>query len=838
MLIKEGFINKYYMAATLKWFSLATDAEPDAVTYTGNFKIEGDVEISGLVRRGNQVFDAITPQWSNLALYPGRIYYSPGLNKDPNNLYTSVSISSVNLTSIPSLVGPLFISPGLSYEIGDKVKFIYTGDSTKYFTFIVTGYNTNTGAIAGTFDSSSGTGTYNSWNVYLFDPQTRVGIGTLNPDYMLDVNGDIRYTGRLFRDTSEVNFGLGAWIASNISGDNTIFYGGSGTRVGIGSGFGSTLTTQTASGTLHLWDELSTGSWNAYYGLRIGPELTNTSFVQIGVTTNSHGWIQTAHTGSSLGSHSSRPLVLNPVGGNIGIGTTDFTTAGLLTLNHVDSSANRYPNGNYRTIQLTRGTEQRNLITSDKMALMFDDVTFGSVDPRVYLLAKKTFTSWEVGSWENSVVMSMVSNGNVGIGTTNPEMKLHVHSQSSCGIIFKNTGIIDPDIYGIERKDVGLVLGRYGGSGALINDVVYNSSTGLTVTGNTNTTGSYRVSGVEVLNGTTLGSNIINSNLQTLGELSQNTTSSQAFVSRLGAVFGSSMFWLNDSSSAGVAGRRFGIGLINTSSINDFVINSYDDFGSFIGPKMIIKRTSGEVQLAGHLYVNDLGKSITLGPGWLYSSGSGAAGTPSTSYTDTFSIYANNAITGLSYYARSDERIKKNIRNIGNVDAIDIVRKLQPVVYDYIDPLKGRTKYGFIAQQVKQHLPEAINHTKEFVPSIYKLVDVGEDHLSIILEDIGSIKSDSCLRFIMKDNLHKEVKVMSIENNVVKFDEQLPEDYDKVFLYGMEVDDFHNLDDSCIVSVNTAAIKELDRENQELKRRVESLEARLEMLLSRLNVSQ
>lgn len=816
------------MSATLKWFSLATDAEPDAVTYTGNFKIEGDVEISGLVRRGNQVFDAITPQWSNLALFPGRIYYSPGLNKDPNNIYTSISSSSVNLISLPSLIGPLYISPGLSYEIGDKVKFIYTGDSTKYFTFIVTGYNTNTGAIAGTFDSSSGTGTYNSWNVYLFDPQTRVGIGTLNPSYMLDVNGDIRYTGRLFRDTSEVNFGLGAWIASNISNDNTIFYGGTGTRVGIGSGFGSTLTTQTASGTLHIWDELSTQSWNAYYGLRIGPELINKSFVQMGVTTNSHGWIQVARTGVALGSHSPNPLVFNPVGGNIGIGTAEFTTSGLLTLNHNDLT-NRYANGLYRTIQLTRGVEQRNLIMSDKMAIMFDDESVGTADPKLHFLTDNGVVNWELSNWPASSIMTLSSTGKIGIGTTNPETSIHIERQGTCTILLKNTGIIgDTTSYGIDRGLNGLTFGTYAGGGN-INSNMYLNTSGLTVSGNIDISGEFRINGTAVLQGTSLGPNVLNSNLRTLGVLSQNLINNAGFVSKLGV--GNSHFMLNDTSGV----IQIGLGL---SGDNNFAVYSYPGGNE----RLTVKRSNGYIGISNNnpsypLTVG-MGVSSTLGTGWLYSASTGAAGSSSASYSSTFSIYAEYGITGSLFYARSDQRIKKGIRKVDNDIAIGLVRKLQPVIYDYIDPLNGGSKYGFIAQQVKQHLPEAISHATGFVPIIYKLVDVGEDRLSIILEDTGSITKGSKLRFIMNDNLHREVKVMSIENNVVKFDEQLPEDYDKVFLYGMEVDDFHNLDDSCIVSVNTAAIKELDRENQELKRRVESLETRLEMLLSRLNVSQ
>lgn len=818
------------MSATLKWFSLATDAEPDVVTYTGNFKIEGDVEISGLVRRGNQIFDAITPQWAALANFPGRIYYSPGLNKDPNNLYTSSSISSVDLGSISGVVGPLYIGAGLDYEVGDLVKFIYKEDSTKFFKIIVVGYNKNTGGIAGTLTETSGTGTYNSWNVYLFDPQTRVGIGTLNPSYALDVNGDIRYTGKLFRDTSEVNFGLGAWIASNLVNDNTIFYGGSGTRVGIGSGFGSTLLTQTASGTLHIWDELSTGSWNAYYGLRVGPEESNKNFVQYGVTNESHGWIQSARTGTALGSHIPQPITINPVGGNVGIGTAGFTNSGLLTLNHANLTENKYPNNIYRAIEITRGEEQMNIINSNRMGIMFDDRITGTSDPKLHFLADNGVVSWKINDWPSSCIMTMSSTGNVGIGTTNPESSLHIQSQGTCSIILNNTGLFtDITPYGISRNNEGLVFGTYAGLGNVNNNMILNNQ-GLKVnSGNIDCEGEFRINGTTVLQGTSLGPNVLNSNLRTLGVLSQNLVNTAGYVSNLGA--GYAHFMLDNTSGD----LQIGLGL---SGDNNFTIYSYP--GGL--QRMTVKRSNGYVGIGTNdpnypLEINSGVSQTVSGPitAYYYSFYGVDTTNPLTGF---YSMKASNIIAAQGFYAYSDKRIKKNISETSGYDAISLVRKLQPVSYEYIDRFKGGRKYGFIAQDVKSHVPEAVTHIKDFIPNVYTLVDIGKDLSTIIMNDTSSITEGSRLRFVMKDGSYNDMKVIRLENNVVELNEKLPEDYDKIFLYGTEVEDFHQLDDMNIVSINTAAIKELDRENQELKRRVESLEAKLEMLMSRMNVSQ
>jgi hypothetical protein len=73
-------------------------------------------------------------------------------------------------------------------------------------------------------------------------------------------------------------------------------------------------------------------------------------------------------------------------------------------------------------------------------------------------------------------------------------------------------------------------------------------------------------------------------------------------------------------------------------------------------------------------------------------------------------IYSVNSIlTSGAFVAFSDLRIKENIKEIPH--SLDLVRKLRPVSYNKIDKIEngGRTEFGFIAQEVEEILPEAVN---------------------------------------------------------------------------------------------------------------------------------
>ena len=106
-----------------------------------------------------------------------------------------------------------------------------------------------------------------------------------------------------------------------------------------------------------------------------------------------------------------------------------------------------------------------------------------------------------------------------------------------------------------------------------------------------------------------------------------------------------------------------------------------------------------------------------------------------------------------TYHSSSDARIKENVSAI--TYGLDAVMAMRPISYDYCDwydaNLKDKTRLGFIAQEVKEIVPEAINIATTPVVFEYKADDdtpVVETHETI--EDMHSIEDQQLLPILVK----------------------------------------------------------------------------------------
>jgi hypothetical protein len=95
----------------------------------------------------------------------------------------------------------------------------------------------------------------------------------------------------------------------------------------------------------------------------------------------------------------------------------------------------------------------------------------------------------------------------------------------------------------------------------------------------------------------------------------------------------------------------------------------------------------------------------------------------STSYTaDISAAFAGVIYVSGNIINSSDIRIKKEINDITDDSALQQILAIQPKTYKYIDYLSKNNSnvYGFIAQQVKEVIPHAVELVKDIIPNIYK----------------------------------------------------------------------------------------------------------------------
>jgi hypothetical protein len=230
--------------------------------------------------------------------------------------------------------------------------------------------------------------------------------------------------------------------------------------------------------------------------------------------------------------------------------------------------------------------------------------------------------------------------------------------------------------------------------------------------------------------------------------------------------------------------------------------------------------------------------------------GAGASNEPANTFStgDGISIYASQRIFAREFDAYSDSRIKTNIVDIDDEKALSILRKIQPKTYDYVDKLQrgNANVIGFIAQEIKKIIPKAVTISKDYIPNFMTLCQMSITDASNILlvsspidlswnplhdqsgnaflDASGNESSDASgnkvfnVKFYDQSNneiICKTTDVLDKRSFLVESSSLTSGDY---FLYGQEVDDFHNLNKDSIFTVVTAAVQDIDRivQNQQV----------------------
>ena len=193
----------------------------------------------------------------------------------------------------------------------------------------------------------------------------------------------------------------------------------------------------------------------------------------------------------------------------------------------------------------------------------------------------------------------------------------------------------------------------------------------------------------------------------------------------------------------------------------------------------------------------------------------------------------------------SDRRIKRDIVEINDETALNMLLLVQPTTYYYKDEARNRGNgkvYGFIAQQIKEVIPDAVHTTKEIIPNIYKtcLVYNKREIYHNIPQDVAI---DTEVQIYNKEGGEKgkRYKIKEIYDDYFVIDEDI--DDDDCFVFGYEINDLNGLDKSYIYTLNVCATQELHRrmeaQNVIIKsqdERIKELETKMTQILNYISL--
>ena len=177
-----------------------------------------------------------------------------------------------------------------------------------------------------------------------------------------------------------------------------------------------------------------------------------------------------------------------------------------------------------------------------------------------------------------------------------------------------------------------------------------------------------------------------------------------------------------------------------------------------------------------------------------------------------------------------------------------MILAIEPKTYKYIDKVaKGNKKvYGFIAQQIKEVIPEAISIQNDYIPNIMLLADYDNEIITLPSQPTKVIiKLNDKIKCYGNDNIGVDVEIIEIIDELtfkIRHNNQ-NKDYkytdNKIFVSGTEVDDFHTISKEYIFTLNVCATQELHRRIEAQKviiqsqdERIKELETKLEKLIN------
>jgi hypothetical protein len=190
-------------------------------------------------------------------------------------------------------------------------------------------------------------------------------------------------------------------------------------------------------------------------------------------------------------------------------------------------------------------------------------------------------------------------------------------------------------------------------------------------------------------------------------------------------------------------------------------------------------------------------------------------------------IFDTNVWCKSNSMASSDIRIKKDIEDIDDISALDKILQIQPKTYKYIDTLfrKSHNVIGFIAQQIKEVIPEAVELAEEYIPNIYKVATTNENIINLDNTEILKVNDD--IKIFDKNGTPELLKIIEVNETSIKIDKTYDDD---VFVYGSKVNDFHTLDKTYIYTLNVCATQELYKLIQQQNIIIQDLQNRISIL--------
>jgi hypothetical protein len=228
--------------------------------------------------------------------------------------------------------------------------------------------------------------------------------------------------------------------------------------------------------------------------------------------------------------------------------------------------------------------------------------------------------------------------------------------------------------------------------------------------------------------------------------------------------------------------------------------------------------------------------------------------------TDICAKFNSSIWTTGNVISSSDARIKTNIGDVQDDNALRMILNIEPKTYNYIEqrgqreqrerqrPLSDNNNvnkvYGFLAQQIREVIPDAVKIQTEFIPNIFVVAKYNPDEGIITLPDAAAANAAAAISiasrikcYDMRDaviivEVVSQVSLVSFKIKPIKYGDT------RIFVYGTEVNDFHALNKEYINTLNVCAVQELHRKIESQQGEIRELNEKVNVLLNYIDMSR
>jgi hypothetical protein len=186
-----------------------------------------------------------------------------------------------------------------------------------------------------------------------------------------------------------------------------------------------------------------------------------------------------------------------------------------------------------------------------------------------------------------------------------------------------------------------------------------------------------------------------------------------------------------------------------------------------------------------------------------------------------------------NFVAYSDVRIKKDIVSLDTNYCLELLLQLRVVEHGYIDTFKNaKKKINFIAQEVEEVLPLAVETVQDYIPSIfnkYSYTKITDSKYCILDITFNFIKIGKKLKILTEKEECICTVINITETNIIILTEK--ELTGEIFVYGHSVDDCRTLNNDTLYTICIGAVQENNKRIKILEQKIVLLEEKLNKLL-------